>query len=72
MLFVKPTILNSYDQAAQISQGRYRFIQDRQKQFGEKLGTLTKWQGGSSILPDINKLSADKPVTFDVEEKAVN
>ena len=72
MLFVKPTILSSYDQAAQVTQGRYRFIQARQKQFGEQLGTLTRWQGGVPVLPDADSLSAEKPVTFDIEEKAVN
>ena len=72
MLFMKPTILNSYDQAAMISQGRYRFIQNRQKQFSDKLGAMTRWQGGTTVLPDIETLRAGEPVTFDVEEKVVN
>ncbi|MGI9275640.1 MAG: type II secretion system secretin GspD [Endozoicomonas sp.] len=64
MLFIKPTIIKSYDLASQISQGRYRFIQQQQERFGEKLEENLRWRHKLPQLPDLEQLNPEVPITF--------
>ncbi|MGI2028344.1 type II secretion system secretin GspD [Endozoicomonas acroporae] len=60
MLFVRPTIMKTFDVANRVSHGRYRFIQDAQRYFDRRFDGQT----GITILPDVNELSDELPVSF--------
>ncbi|MGI9281758.1 MAG: type II secretion system secretin GspD [Endozoicomonas sp.] len=64
MLFVKPKIMKNFDVAASISQGRYRFIQEAQRQFGKKLQGSEAQEGDYLILPDVEALKPETPTSF--------
>ena len=70
MLFIKPTIIKDARFASQVSHGRYRFVQDAQRQFGEKLKKETRWNDALPIIPDIDNLSAETPITFSYKQPA--
>ena len=67
LLFIKPTIIKSYALASQISQGRYRFIQQQQTRFGEKLKANSRWHHGIPTLPDFKQLESTEPVHFSID-----
>ena len=69
MLFIKPTIIKDARFAAQVSRGRYRFVQDVQRLFGDKLLKETRWDGRLPVIPDIENLSAEKPITFSFDDE---
>lgn len=64
MLFIKPTIVKTSELASTVSRGRYRFAQEEQKQFGIQMKKENLWGEDLPVMPDLDQLSPEQPVTF--------
>ncbi len=67
MLFVRPKIMKTFEVASQISQGRYRFIQDAQRAFSRK----QQDQESITVLPDLGSLKVGQPPTLSLQPLSI-